>query len=337
VRSPAGAARQGRKLIRVLKATLKGPRRGSQRPTKTRPHTGQGATTSAGDQARFSPQNGPPTGRPATKTSKLVTVFAGDWAQLLCNGCYGWLLSVYNVKAQADDAGSKAEVLAAGLLRLVPVDAARRCEELVVLREGRARTLQPRSLRLLATSTFVATQLEGTTSLDWSAAVIGFCKAVEVELLARLVEPLRTAAQGSDLQVDVDDKDLGRVARYCSGRSATPPEIGAIRHFLHTAASSRRRQASSPLIGRLRTVVQRWPNSDWLFDVDGGLKAMAELTTRFRNRAAHTDELTPEDYSAGFELVAGPDGILWSLVWATTQKAGIPKTAFRSLRVLLPQ
>jgi hypothetical protein len=44
------------------------------------------------------------------KTSKLVTVFAESWAQLLCNGCYGWLLSVYNVKAHANDAGSKTEV-----------------------------------------------------------------------------------------------------------------------------------------------------------------------------------------------------------------------------------
>src|SRR4029450_4551994 len=64
-RPPAGAARQGRKLIRVLKATLKGPRRGSQRPTKRRPHTDQGATTSAGDHARFSPRNG----RPRRETS----------------------------------------------------------------------------------------------------------------------------------------------------------------------------------------------------------------------------------------------------------------------------
>jgi hypothetical protein len=60
VRSPAGAARQGRKLIRVLKATLKGPWRGAQRPTKRRSHTDQGATTSASDHARFSPRNGPP-------------------------------------------------------------------------------------------------------------------------------------------------------------------------------------------------------------------------------------------------------------------------------------
>jgi hypothetical protein len=101
-----------------------------------------------------------------------------------------------------------------------------------------------------------------------------------VELVARLIEPLRTASQNSDLQVDIDDMHLGRIARYCARRTVTPPEIGAIRHFLQTAASSKRRQASSPLIGRLRAVVVRWPNSDWLFDVDRGLRVMAELTMR---------------------------------------------------------
>jgi hypothetical protein len=44
----------------VLAATPKGPRRGAQPPTWRRPHTDQTATTSAGDQARPSPQNGPP-------------------------------------------------------------------------------------------------------------------------------------------------------------------------------------------------------------------------------------------------------------------------------------
>jgi hypothetical protein len=60
------------KLIRVLKATLKGPQRGSQHPTKTRPHSDQGATTSAGNQPHFQPGTGLPAGRPGTKTVVLL-------------------------------------------------------------------------------------------------------------------------------------------------------------------------------------------------------------------------------------------------------------------------
>jgi hypothetical protein len=52
----------------VLAATLKGPQRGSQRPTSLRPHSDHRAPTSAGDQARFSPQ----TGLPAQGDQRLV-------------------------------------------------------------------------------------------------------------------------------------------------------------------------------------------------------------------------------------------------------------------------
>jgi hypothetical protein len=57
----------GRNLIRVLKATLKGPQRGSQRPTSLRPHHRPRSYDVSGQPARFSPQNGPPrAGRPKT-------------------------------------------------------------------------------------------------------------------------------------------------------------------------------------------------------------------------------------------------------------------------------
>jgi hypothetical protein len=257
-------------------------------------------------------------GRP--KTSKLITTFERSWSCLLCNGCYGLLLSIHGI--QADDAtpGVKANLLAEQLLRLVPVDQARRSEELLIVHERRALALGPRALRLLATSEFVARQLQHTTSLDWSAAIIGLCKAVEVEVVGRLVEPLRAACHGSDLQDDIHDQDLARVARYCAKRVVTPPELGAVRYLLETAANSRSRRASSVLLGQLKVIVRRWPDSDWLFDSSGALDAMRQLTTRFRNPAAHTAELAAEDYAAGFDLVAGPNGMLWKLVRATTSK-----------------
>ncbi len=66
-----GDAKQRATLIRMLKARMKGPERGSQRPTNPRSHIDDRATMSAGGQARFSPRNGPPAGRPETKGSPL--------------------------------------------------------------------------------------------------------------------------------------------------------------------------------------------------------------------------------------------------------------------------
>ena len=33
------------------------------------------------------------------KKSKLLTIYSGDWNRRLCNGCYGRLLSLYDIKA----------------------------------------------------------------------------------------------------------------------------------------------------------------------------------------------------------------------------------------------
>src|SRR6266511_3346337 len=67
-----GSHRRGRNLIRVLEATVKGPQRGSQRPTSPRPHTDQGATTSAGDQPDFHPGTGLPAGRSETSPNPVA-------------------------------------------------------------------------------------------------------------------------------------------------------------------------------------------------------------------------------------------------------------------------
>jgi hypothetical protein len=255
-----------------------------------------------------------------TKTSKLVTVFRRDWGHLLCNGCYGRLLSLHEVRRGAAAAAEITDALADELLTLLSNDEIRRAEELLRVREARTEQLDPKALRLLATAEYVAAQLANATELDWSAAVIGLCKAVEIEAVGRLVDPLVAATANADLDADVADKDLGRVAKYCAGRSVKPPELGAIRHFLVTAASSRERQASSPLLSAFRDVVRRWPGGDWLIDRAGAPVALEVVTTTYRNPAAHTEELSEVDYRQCADFVLGESGVLWSLIMATTPR-----------------
>jgi hypothetical protein len=238
----------------------------------------------------------------------------------LCNGCYGRLLSIYAIQAGTDGVEEKVEALAALLLQLASVAQKRSSEESLRLSDSRATVLNERSLRLLATSEFVAGHLANVTELDWSAAIIGVCKAVEVEVVTRFLEPLAQASMDVDLSSDLLDKDFGRVARYCAGRSDKPPELGVVCHFLRTAANSRSRQETSPLLQVLRTVARRWPNADWLFDSGGAVVSLDMLTTQFRNRAAHTEELTEHDYRGCVEIVIGQQGMLWSIVSATTAR-----------------
>jgi hypothetical protein len=251
-----------------------------------------------------------------TKKSKLITVLRQNWSHLLCNACYGRLLSIVEIRGGEGDDSAKSDALAERLLTLASEEEQRSAEAILAVRMDYARSLTPRTLKLLATSDFVANQLKSATDLDWSASVIGVCKAFELEVTVRVMDPLAHECEGRPLDTDVRDSDLGRVARYCAGRIEKPPELGVVQHFLDTAANSVTRQASSELLGALRSVTRRWPHSDWLLQRSGAQSGIATLLT-FRNRAAHTDELANEDYTTCSKLVLGPQGLLWHLLQAT--------------------
>ena len=254
-----------------------------------------------------------------TKKAKLRTVYGGDQARLLCNGCYGRLLSIFDIKAGTGTDDEKAAGLADLLLGLASVDEARRAARLLQVAQKHVDVMNPLAVRFLGTAEHVAASLHDKPNLDWSAAIIGLCKAVEVETVSRLVDPLRATCSGLNLDDDMKDKDLGRVAAYCGGRSNKPPEIGPSRHSLQTAANSQRRAATSPLLQSLQRLMATWPASSWLLSSAGLVDKLDILASRFRNPAAHIDELGRDDYLACRELVAGTDGLLWHLIVSTTR------------------
>jgi hypothetical protein len=133
------------------------------------------------------------------KKSKLVAVFRDDWNHLLCNGCYGFLLSVIEIKAGDASTTERAQLLGELLPSLVPDREARAAEEHLAgervpyPRSNTARSRVPDQRRVRGSS------LEERYRLDWSSAVIGLCKTCEVELNERLVEPLAKRVAGLDL------------------------------------------------------------------------------------------------------------------------------------------
>ena len=249
----------------------------------------------------------------ASKKSKLITVYGDDWSRRLCNGCYGRLLSLYEIKAGAAADDKRAEQLAALLLSLVSVDDQRHAERLLLASETRAKRLSSETLRFLATAEHLAAQLRSEPELEWSPVIIGLCKAVEVEVVNRLIRPLAQRAAAEDLADDKKDKDIGQVAAFCADPNRKPPELGAFAHFLQTVIHSRRRRDTSMLIGAFLKLTADWTGSQWLLDPHGLYQALTTLTTEFRNKAAHIDELGEVDYRQCRELVMGSDGALWRL------------------------
>ena len=252
----------------------------------------------------------------ATKKLKLITVYGRDWSRRLCNGCYGRLLSLYEIKAGTAADHQRAEELTAALLALVSVNDQRQAERLLRASETRAERLSPEALRFIATAEHLAGQLQAEPQLEWSPAVIGLCKGVEAEVVYRLLRPLAKRASHADLTGDKDDKDLSRVAAFCADPDRKPPELGTFAHFLQTVIHSRRRRETSVLIGVFLKLTVEWAGSQWLLDPHGLHQALVTLTTDFRNRAAHIDELAQEDYLRCRELVIGPEGTLWRLLLA---------------------
>jgi hypothetical protein len=256
------------------------------------------------------------------KTSKLVSIVQADWDRLLCNGCYGRLLSLWEIKAGSLEDESRDAVLLEVLASAAPVGEVTRAQARLVASEPRYAQLSEAAQRMLATAHAVTAALRGATGLDWSVAIIGLCKAVEVEAVHRVAEPLRLAASGQDMSVEVKDADFARVARYCEGRG-NPPELGSLAHFLRTAVNSKRRAETSVLVKALRTAAKAWPSGDWLFTKGGFTDAVEQLTREYRNPAAHTALFDEEDFARCSSLVQGQNGLLWRLIVSTSRSGRV--------------
>jgi len=252
------------------------------------------------------------------KTSKLVTVVQDDWDRLLCNGCYGLLLSIWEIKAGSLEEGSRDAALIELLAAATPADEVRRAQSRLIASAPHHGLLSDDAQLMLATAHAVTPALRNATGLDWSVAIICLCKAVEIEVVHRIVEPLRLAARGQDLTVDAKDNDFSRVARYCEG-TLPEPELGPLARFLRTAANSKKRAETSVLVAALRTTVKAWPSADWLFAKGGFTDAIDRLRLECRNPAAHITLLSEEDFKRCADLVHGQDGLLWHLIVATSR------------------
>ncbi len=255
-----------------------------------------------------------------TKKSKLITVYNGDWSRKLCNGCYGLLLSIYKIKAGTVADDERAEQLAEALFVLTTTAQQREAERAFRVSHNRGGVLSSKTRQFIATAEYVAAQLKSTTHLEWSPAVLGLCKAVELEILNRVVIPLAALTADEDLEEDERDKDIGGVAAFCSAPHRKPPELGKIEHFLQTVIHSRRRRQTSTLIGCFLRLAAEWAGSSWFLAPDGLYRSLTSLRVNFRNRAAHIDELTKDHYIECRELVVGTHGIIWNLVTSTERQ-----------------
>ncbi|MDY0144119.1 MAG: hypothetical protein RBR97_19735 [Bacteroidales bacterium] len=256
------------------------------------------------------------------KISKLITIYNENWDKRLCNGCYGRLLSIYDIKAGQTEIDEKAEQLLTVLTKLVDDNQIREKTKRINIQLNKTNFLSPISLRFLATSECVAETLTKESNLDWSPAIIGLCKAFELELLERLINPLKEFCKSIDFtEEDLKDKDFGKIANYCSGKPIKPPELGVVNHFIRTAVNSKERLENSNFLKLgFKRFMNLLPNHNWIIDSNGLSFGIQKLTSNFRNKAAHTDELEKFDYDNCKEMIFGEKGIMWELIISSDKK-----------------
>jgi hypothetical protein len=254
-----------------------------------------------------------------SKKSKLITIYRDDWSKRLCNGCYGRLLSIYEVKAGTASDDERAEALASVLLSIVSKDQVDQAERVLRAAEERVKFLSPEAVRFISTSEHVSKHLSGMPELEWSPAIIGLCKAVELEVVRLVLRPLAVQLAGVNLDIDKNDKDYGRIAAFCVDPTRRPPELGAVVHFLRTLVHSRERRNISSLLQGFLKMASNWSGSHWVLEEKGLIRFLHALTIDFRNKAAHTAELGEAEYLQCRELTLGAEGGLWKLVLSTVK------------------
>jgi hypothetical protein len=254
------------------------------------------------------------------KSAKLIATIGGGRTDLICNACYGYLLSVWDICVGAQEDHDRDEALLRVLSSAVTAAGIERGRVLLLTRETRATTLSPEAQTALSTAEAVGAGLVNwqATDLDWSAAIVCMCKAVEIELRRLVAEPLKQATRGADLSTDAASRDLAKMARYCLGEPRAHIELGAYGFFLSKVTTGS--AATGPMARALRDMSRHWPRSDWLFEVDAFPASLGALAKDYRNRAAHTEILTQADFDACAQIVSGANGILWTLIAATTPR-----------------
>ena len=247
------------------------------------------------------------------KKSKLITIHNENWNKRLCNGCYGRLLSIYEIKANSQSEDEKVKGLSELLLQLVSDNDIRLTTERLRIKENRFNHLNELSIRFLASADHISSKLDDDYSLDWSPVVIGLCKSFENELVSKIIRPFKDYCKNISLEKDRDDKDIGRIAKFIDSEDAKEPELGTFGHFLQTALNSRQRRETSNLIKAFYDFLSNYPHSNWILDNSGLLRAIQTISKDYRNRAAHIDELTKIDFEECKTLLIGNDGALWKM------------------------
>ena len=162
--------------------------------------------------------------------------------------------------------------------------------------------------------------------LDASAPAIQFSKCIETELEQKLLLPYREYFNSSeyksqDMQADLKDKDIVRMADFLRKPESKALEMGTFAYFLSVVINSKSRAETSLVIRSFKEFVQELEGADFLINTSF-TSTLNTIISKYRNGAAHTKALPMSDVNEFYHLLLGQnkDGLLHKLISALKKK-----------------
>lgn len=257
-----------------------------------------------------------------TKVSKLQAIVSLEQPRTICNACYGYLLSLAEIKVQDIEPWLKVEQIHALTLKEVPAKvAAQAAEKQARRRKQYWKFLSPEARRFIGTAEYLYEQMADRDDLDFSPLIIELVKSFEYECIIGFVEPMKDKATNvllaeSEVRIDCQDKDFGRIAKYVFGRDVKPPELGTIAYTLTTFIHSKKRIQESKFLRILDAHISSCRDRDYFINQERFVAHASKLTQLYRNPAAHVGFMSKQTFEECMAMLMDAGGVLWQLVTA---------------------
>lgn len=258
-----------------------------------------------------------------TKVSRLQAIVNLERPRIICNACYGYLLSLAEIKAQNIELWLKAEQIHDLTIKEV---SAKQAAQAVEKQEQRLKQywkfLSHQARLFIGTAEYLYERMTDRDDLDFSPLVIELVKCFEHQCITGFLEPLKNRGMNEsptegEVSADCQDKDFGRMAKYIFGREMHPPELGTIAYTLATFIHSEKRIHESKFLKILNTHISSCRDADYFSNQERFAAQVSKLTQSYRNPAAHVGSMSKLAFEECRAMLMGPSGILWQLVTAT--------------------
>lgn len=258
-----------------------------------------------------------------TKVSKLQAIVNLERPRIICNACYGYLMSLAEIKAQNIEPWLKAEQIHDLTIKEVSAKQAAKAAEKQEQRLKQYWKFLSNQARLfIGTAEYLYEEMKDKDGLDFSPLIIELVKSFEYQCIIGFLEPMKNRALNespteSEIRVDCQDKDFGRMAKFVFNREMRPPELGTIAYTLAAFINSKSRTQESKFLRILNGHISSCRDSDYFMNEERFIAQIIKLTQSYRNPAAHVGSMSKLAFNECRAMLMGPSGILWQLVTAT--------------------